>query len=181
MLHYVEAGFVPNPLRFSEPAYSDVLDGIVVSCVDCAVLCGQKMLLGRRRDEPAKGQLWIPGGRMIPGEDPRATAQRILSKEITLTVPSLEEIFDLNLSISYVWERRHQPPLGHGCHMIGNYYITQASNGFMNALGTQGNASFSEFVWVELADIFGNESLHPAIEQVAKAVYQYYCLNILSA
>lgn len=97
----------------------------MICCVDCAVVCGNEVLLGTRLDDPAEGVWWIMGGRMKIGEDPRQTAQRVLQRELDIDVVDIRAIVDLNLAISYVWRARSQPPQNHGCHMVGHYYFTQ--------------------------------------------------------
>ena len=100
MIHIEEPGFVNRSKRLTDDLYAQVLDSVVVACVDCAVVCNGKIFLGKRTDMPARDEFWVQGGRMQVGIDPRQTAQTILKREIGLEIMQLEEFGDLDLAIS---------------------------------------------------------------------------------
>lgn len=177
MYHIVEEGFLDRSSRLSDGEYARVLNNIVVCCVDCAVICGNDVLLGVRPDEPAKGCWWIMGGRMKPGEDPRQTAKRVLQREIGLVVPTLDEIMDLNLTISYIWKDRSQPPQDHGCQMVGLYYFTSIGEDKRDALTTATNAEFAARAWIPIQEVAYNDSYHPGIQRVAEALVRELILK----
>ena len=56
--------------------YEQILDNMPIACVDVAILHDGKVLLVKRLDEPAKGQYWLPGGRVLKGEMLRDAAIR---------------------------------------------------------------------------------------------------------
>lgn len=170
MYHIVEEGFLDRSSRLSDEEYVRVLNNVVVCCVDCAVVCSDEMLLGVRTDEPAKGSWWIMGGRMKPGEDPRQTARRVLQREIGLDVQTLDEIEDLNLSISYIWRTRSQPPQDHGCHMVGLYYCIRIGEDKRDALACATNTEFAARRWTPIREVAKNPSYHPGIQRVAEAL-----------
>ena len=62
--------FIPQHL------YNQILEAIPIVCVDVAIVNDGCVLLVRRRDAPAKGQLWLPGGRVHKGETLRQAAAR---------------------------------------------------------------------------------------------------------
>ncbi len=65
-----DAKFVPTPL------YHQILVRMPIACVDIAIVAGGAVLLVKRKDAPAKGQWWVPGGRVIKGEMMKETAVR---------------------------------------------------------------------------------------------------------
>lgn len=159
-----EEGFIPHVSRLSEETYGQVLDNIVVTCVDCVVACGDLMLLGRRRQEPYP-DWWVSGGRMHPGERFEETAQRVLRRELGLTTPSTDRFHYIS-TISYVWRKREQPPAGHGCHMVGvNYALKISEQERCQITGVQ---DFTTLHWVHLRDVYLNDDYHPAIRGFAE-------------
>lgn len=68
--------YIPSPL------YHQILANIPIPCVDVAIAQGGKILLVKRNDPPAKGQWWLPGGRVYHGEMMRDAAQRKAWEEV---------------------------------------------------------------------------------------------------
>jgi colanic acid biosynthesis protein WcaH len=75
--------------------YQKILLVMPIICVDLLVVDqAERVLLIRRKNEPAKGQWWVPGGRVHMGEMRLAAAVRKLREECGLTADgqSLAEI-----------------------------------------------------------------------------------------
>jgi colanic acid biosynthesis protein WcaH len=72
------ARFIPDTL------YHQILENVPIACVDIAVVARGAVLLVKRKDPPAKGQWWLPGGRVLKGEMMRETAQRKAREEAGL-------------------------------------------------------------------------------------------------
>jgi colanic acid biosynthesis protein WcaH len=68
--------FIPQPL------YNAILAHVPVACVDVAVVCDGCVLLVRREDPPARGQWWVPGGRVLKGERMKEAARRKAREEV---------------------------------------------------------------------------------------------------
>lgn len=82
----VQDTLVPNTL------YSEILDNIVFSAVDLLLVNHEdKYVLWRRNNEPLKGVLWMPGGRMRKGEKKLGTLIRILKDEVWLDTSSIQQ------------------------------------------------------------------------------------------
>jgi colanic acid biosynthesis protein WcaH len=62
--------------------YEQILRNVPVACVDVALVYAGKVLLVQRKDPPARGQWWLPGGRVLKGEMMKATARRKAIEEI---------------------------------------------------------------------------------------------------
>lgn len=69
-----------------EPLYRQILDRMPIVCVDVVVLHEGRVLLVKRATEPAKGDWWFPGGRLLKGELLAAAAVRKCREEIGLDV-----------------------------------------------------------------------------------------------
>ena len=68
-------------------------NGILVS-LELLVLNGRgEVLLGRRKNAPAKGYLFVPGGRIYKGETPQAALKRIAHAETGLDLQPEDAAF----------------------------------------------------------------------------------------
>jgi len=79
-----------------EEEYARIQAVLPILCVDCLIVYQKKCLLLKRTREPAKGQYWFPGGRVLKGELIRDAALRKASEEVNLyckygNVVSIEE------------------------------------------------------------------------------------------
>lgn len=135
--HFVTGSFVSHAKFVDDAAYSAILDNIVKATCDVFLVHvragdngeGQvaNVLLGKRVGLP-HNSWWIPGGRMLPGEQAAFAARRLLSRELSVDlVPR-----DANLSadteaqrvlldrvntvahFTFVWDTRTQPPVENG-------------------------------------------------------------------
>ncbi|MCD4795143.1 MAG: NUDIX domain-containing protein [Bacteroidales bacterium] len=88
----LETSFFSNYLRNNEgqkiidpELYQTILQTLSIPCVDIFVTNTEgKVLLVKRKNEPAKGEWWVPGGRVLYGERMIETAQRKLWQECGL-------------------------------------------------------------------------------------------------
>jgi colanic acid biosynthesis protein WcaH len=64
--------------------YDQILRHMPIACVDVAIVYNGCVLLVRREDAPAKGEWWVPGGRVLKGETLRETARRKAREEVGL-------------------------------------------------------------------------------------------------
>ena len=79
--------FIPEEL------YSQILQVMPIPCVDLLVVDGfGNVLLLLRKDEPAAGQWWFPGGRVLFGESREEAAKRKLMDECGLVATQFDEI-----------------------------------------------------------------------------------------
>ncbi len=64
--------------------YRHFLESMPIACVDVAIVQRGAVLLVKRKDAPARGQWWVPGGRVWKGETMRETAARKALEEVGL-------------------------------------------------------------------------------------------------
>lgn len=83
-----------------EKLYREFLERMPLACVDVAIVYRGRVLLVKRKDAPARGQWWVPGGRVWKGEMMRGTAARKALEEVGIEchigpiVHTAETIFD---------------------------------------------------------------------------------------
>ena len=90
-----------------EELYSRILQVMPIPCVDLLVVddAGHVLLLLRRSD-PAAGQWWFPGGRVLFGELRRDAARRKLQEECGLFSTRFEEIGTFEVFLEIVPDKR---------------------------------------------------------------------------
>lgn len=80
--------------------YRKILLNVPIACVDIAIVSEGRILLVERMDAPAKGQMWLPGGRVHKGERLKDAASRKAIEEVGVEcnvgpiVHTAETIFD---------------------------------------------------------------------------------------
>ena len=72
----MSSAFIPNSL------YRKILRNVPIACVDIAIVADGAVLLVRRKDAPARGKWWVPGGRVLKGEMMHDTARRKAREEV---------------------------------------------------------------------------------------------------
>lgn len=72
----------PTKHWISDKTYRGFLASMPIACVDIAIVHRGAVLLVKRKDAPARGQWWVPGGRVWKGETMRATAARKALEEV---------------------------------------------------------------------------------------------------
>jgi colanic acid biosynthesis protein WcaH len=65
-----------------ENLYNEILRSIPIPCVDIVIVSNGCALLIKRKEPPAKGQWWIPGGRVLKGETLKEAARRKAVEEV---------------------------------------------------------------------------------------------------
>jgi colanic acid biosynthesis protein WcaH len=62
--------------------YNQIISNVPIACVDIAIIANGSVLLVKRNDPPAKGEWWLPGGRVLKGEMMRDAALRKAHEEV---------------------------------------------------------------------------------------------------
>lgn len=161
--HFVTGSFASHASYLSDDLYSIVLDNIVVTCVDCVILHQGKMLLGKRTREP-QPDWWVIGGRMLPGESFIDAAIRNSHRELSIELTAAR--FDYLGAYSFVWEKRAQPPVENGCHMVSVVMVVRISEEEVGEIQT--NDEYNELRWVYPKSVVQSKLYHPALVQIAK-------------
>lgn len=73
-------------LNVPEELYSKFHKLMPILCVDVVVQCGDGIVLIKRDRNPAKGEWWFSGGRVVKGENLEQAARRIVRRETGLKV-----------------------------------------------------------------------------------------------
>ena len=142
--------FIPDSL------YRQILPVMPIPCVDLLVVDRlRNILLLKRRNEPAKGLWWVPGGRVHMGETRAASAARKLREECGLDLQHNppKEISTEDLFL----------PIGQGAisHTICTVFLVEVGAGAPVVLDSQSDAS----AWRTAQD-WRTEDLHPYVRKI---------------
>ena len=72
--------------QIPESLYKQIMEVMPILCVDLVIMHEGKYLLLKRKNEPAKGLWWVPGGRVRKGETIEKATLRKAKEEIGVQV-----------------------------------------------------------------------------------------------
>lgn len=75
-----------------EKKYRKIIKLIPIFCIDFLIRNNDKILLIKRKEEPLKGNFWLPGGRLRMMEKMNDASKRIQLQEIGRYFPNLKII-----------------------------------------------------------------------------------------
>ena len=78
--------------RVEEKLYQKIVQNVPLLCVDVIILDKNKILLVKRKDEPAKGEWFVPGGRVYKNETLEKAVIRKALEETGLRVRVIRKL-----------------------------------------------------------------------------------------
>lgn len=131
--------------------YYQILENVPIACVDVAIVANGAVLLVKRKDSPARGQWWVPGGRVLKGEMMRDTAIRKAREEVGIDchvgpiIHTAETIFP-------------DGPGGIPVHSINScFFVYPVDKNFQPELDNH----HADYKWVSIIP----DGLHPYVER----------------
>jgi colanic acid biosynthesis protein WcaH len=142
-----------------EQLYQKIIKVMPIPCVDLLITDPQRnVLLLKRRNEPAKGEWWFPGGRIHFGETRHVAAIRKLKEECGIVAETVAEIgtYDVILEVPG-WKR-----LSHG---ITTLFSVQIHKHKKLSLDPQS----VDWKWLKIFE-WQEKTLHPFILAALKKI-----------
>ncbi len=98
--------------------FSKIHELMPIVCVDCIIFTSNKILLIKRKLEPANDQWWFPGGRLLRNEQLDDGVRRIVNAEIGISI-------DKPTYLAHDETKFETDPFGHnnGTHTINFLYF----------------------------------------------------------
>jgi len=140
-------------VHIEEGLYRKIVRVMPIPCVDLLVTDRTgRVLLVKRKNEPAKGQWWFPGGRVHHGETRAVAAKRKLWEECGLVPESVAEMgtYDLILPV---------PPPQEASHAITTLFLVRVSK---TTIGVDEQSAAAD--WRTFGDWKGDH-LHPFVAE----------------
>jgi len=137
--------------------YNQIISNVPIACVDVAIVHDGSVLLVKRTDDPAKGQWWLPGGRVLKGEFMRMAALRKAKEEVGIKcvvgpiLHTAETIFP-------------DGPCGIPVHSINSCFFMYP----MEKVNIKLDNHQSEFKWISKMD----DNLHPYVKRCLETIFQ---------
>ena len=100
-----EKGFIPSDF------YNEIVNLMPIASVEAVIKMDNALLFLKRKNQPAKGQWWFPGGRIHKGESFEQTLYREVKEETNLEISSYKFI---NV-YSRVFSERHDITISYLC------------------------------------------------------------------
>ncbi len=122
-----------------------------------------RLLLGRRNNEPAKGFLFVPGGRIFKDEKIADAFSRIMAGEMGLSY----RLADAH----YLGVFEHFYPTNvFGLSGFGTHYVVNAYEIRLAAdVAVRTEAQHSEYVWMPAAEVLSHPEVHTNTKAYLKA------------
>jgi colanic acid biosynthesis protein WcaH len=113
-----------------------------------------EVLLGMRKNEPAKGFWFVPGGRILKNERIPQAFERIAKDELGLKI-SYDKAEFVG-AFEHIYKTNFAKKTGFGTHYIVLAHRIKLSRNFDIASNNQ----HSEFVWLDKQQILKNKKVH---------------------
>ena len=162
---YIESSYAPEPVHVADEVYTQILDAIVLACVDIVVVSEGRVLLGKRAWHP-QADWWIIGGRMRPSEEIEGAAARHAKRDLSLNV-SLDR-FSYLTTFSTAWRLRRHKPADQGTHTVSIVMTVEVTPEEANSIKL--NEEYVDQQWLTPAAILTDSEFHPALHQCAQAL-----------
>jgi ADP-ribose pyrophosphatase YjhB (NUDIX family) len=139
-----------------EQIYRGILEVIPICCVDLVITYNDKCLLVKRAEEPAKGQWWLPGGRIMKNEEIKYAALRKAWEEVGLECEFVSEL-GVNECIF------DEGPFGSGVHTIGIVCLLKAKKDIVKL-----DSTHTDYKWTDNIDDNLHKNIIPFLLKVLR-------------
>ena len=126
-----------------------------ICCVDVVLFHDNKILLVKRKNEPAKGEWWVPGGRVYKNEKLEEAAKRKIFEEVGLKV-KVNKMIGIYETI---FEKSAFGKIDGGTHTINIGFLVEAED---KNLKIKLDKTSAEYKWIDKID----ESLPEYVKRV---------------
>ena len=145
-----------NPGWIEESLYSMIKEKIPLPCVDLLVMHQDRLLLMKRRNNPAKGLWFTPGGRIYKGESLEEAVTRVLSEETGLNPAKITQCG----AMSHNWPE---------VQTITVYYRVDVDSDIVIM-----NNEHEDYRWVSESD----KTMHPYLIQMIR-ISEIFCARMI--
>ncbi len=133
--------------------YEKIHKLLPIACVDVVIIHNNAILLGKRKNRPAKGEWWFPGGRVLKGETLKNAVIRKTKEETGLDVKIVKELGFAETIFA-------DGPFGSPTHTINSVFLVNI-NGTKNIKADSQNSEFKYFT-------SSKSSFHPYVKRFMK-------------
>ena len=137
----------------------DVIEKTTLTSVDLLIICNNQVLLGKRKNNPAKGYLFNPGAKTFKFETQDTAIRRIAKTECGLVVDNYQYVgvYDHIYNNNFQDEKVKT-------HCVSNCYKIILSH----KVFAQPDNQHELFYWVNIDDALEREDVHPYVKLFLK-------------
>lgn len=111
--------------RYIQPdLYKQIIERMPFACVDLAIERNGKWLMVKRRQEPAKGEWWVVGGRVYKNETLEAAAKRKAREEVGLEIELVRKV-----GFYETFFKTAKVPVKGGTHTVNVVFLARSRKG----------------------------------------------------
>ncbi|TKX73484.1 NUDIX domain-containing protein [Halorubrum sp. GN11_10-6_MGM] len=134
-----------------DEVWSDIVEHVPIPSVDLLVVADDGLLLAKRQNEPAKGEWFVPGGRIQKGESLEAAVHRVAREELGVDIVIEEELG----AYDHHYETADVPDVG-GKHYVAHGYVVRPDSDIISLDEQHSDARYF--------DLDTLPSVHPYVE-----------------
>lgn len=141
--------------------FRTVVENTPLVSIDVCLVHENKMLLGKRNNEPLKGQWFTPGGRILKNESWQDCLKRVTQSELGLDITDIREFILMG-----AWDHFYpNSAVGDG---ISTHYINLPHYCFLkDQPSLMADEQHDDLFWFDLREIRNNESFHQYMKSYA--------------
>lgn len=150
-----------------EQTFKIIVNHAPLVSVDVFIHRNNQYLLGKRKNNPAKGFFFTPGGRIFKDETINHAIHRIFENELNIQIP-IDKLSFLGLFEQF-FDHNHFDQ-SQSCHYINLAYCYNMSQ--LDSIELKPKTldvytdQHSELVWMSKREIISNPLVHPYIQNV---------------
>jgi len=140
----------------SDKQFADIIDGAPLVTIDLVITYQNSVLLGLRKNTPAKGYWFVPGGRIQKNEELPDAFLRITSEELGLSVPITAANF------RGVFVHKYSNEVHKGRSHVDFHYIVLAYHLELEipSLKNLPRVQHSKYKWSTIPSLIGDSQVH---------------------
>lgn len=116
--------FTPKHHRTPDDEWETIVRNVPIVSVDLVVHSADGIVLGKRTNEPAKGEWFVPGGRIHKHERLVDAARRVASEELGVDVEMVEPLG----AYEHIYHKAEIDDIG-GKHYLANGFVVETELG----------------------------------------------------
>jgi colanic acid biosynthesis protein WcaH len=142
--------------------FKTVIESAPLVAIDLCLVCGGQILLGKRNNDPLKGEWFTPGGRIYKDEPWQSALRRVVEVELGLGVLRVE-----GFSLMGVWDHFYaESAVGKD---ISTHYVNLTHCIFLKSKPVViADQQHNDFQWFDLSLVSRGDSFHPYIRTYAE-------------
>jgi len=151
--------------------FKSIVENTPLVSIDICLIYGGKLLLGKRNNQPLRGEWFTPGGRVFKNEPWQECLRRVAKSEIGLVV---EDIADFRLM--GVWDHFYENSLMD--EQVSTHYVNLPHYFFLTKRPKLSiDQQHDDLSWFDLEEISNSNSFHEYIQGYASWLIKFRSKN----